>query len=281
MFHEKQSVRVAANSRGSDNIKLVFSEDGLQVQKIGGARLFRQFEKQRDFSPSIHNGVTITSTPVAINKSGETVTGIMPFINGATGSEIIYLNSINDVKLAITALFSSIEINIAESKLERIHNKTFLDKLNTIRPNIGEILYQRSFDYINKSNHYAIPIGNCHGDLTLSNIIVPRRDTLYLIDFLDSYVESPLQDLAKLKQDMIHQWSFRNDRKVDQLQARIILNHAWNDGLKTYPQLKRFGAAFKCICLLNLLRIMPYAQGGDDVRWIEAAFNREIEDQDG
>ena len=43
-----------------------------------------------------------------------------------------------------------------------------------------------------------IPMGKCHGDLTFSNILF-NGNNYYLIDFLDSFIESPLLDLVKIE----------------------------------------------------------------------------------
>lgn len=60
-----------------------------------------------------------------------------------------------------------------------------------------------------------IPLGKCHGDLTLSNLLVQERfardsePTIVVIDFLDSFIESPLADLAKMAQDLLYGWTLR------------------------------------------------------------------------
>ena len=56
---------------------------------------------------------------------------------------------------------------------------------------------QRVFDAL---SDMLIPVGTCHGDLTFSNILF-NGNNYYLIDFLDSFIESPLLDIVKLRQD--------------------------------------------------------------------------------
>ncbi len=51
-----------------------------------------------------------------------------------------------------------------------------------------------------------MPVGICHGDLTFSNMLF-NGNNYYLIDFLDSFVESPLLDIVKLRQDSAYLWS--------------------------------------------------------------------------
>lgn len=48
--------------------------------------------------------------------------------------------------------------------------------------------------------------GNCHGDLTLANMI-HTTGKVYIFDFLDMYVDSPIFDLISIRQDTHHLWS--------------------------------------------------------------------------
>ena len=55
--------------------------------------------------------------------------------------------------------------------------------------------------------HIEIPIGFCHGDFNFGNIMSDTQNkSIYLYDFLDSFVESPLQDMAAFKQDVEIGW---------------------------------------------------------------------------
>ncbi len=101
----------------------------------------------------------------------------------------------------------------------------------------------------------------CHGDLTLENIIV-KGDELYLIDFLDSFYNSNLIDIAKILQDLIALWSFRNDPYLSANSSiRIkIFRDILIDSIREDDQQMQ---NILHILLLHLLRILPYA---NDVR---------------
>ena len=61
--------------------------------------------------------------------------------------------------------------------------------------------YEMVFDYLNNNiPNLNIYKNVCHGDLTLSNLIF-KNNEIYCIDFLDSFIDSPIIDLVKLKQD--------------------------------------------------------------------------------
>jgi hypothetical protein len=91
----------------------------------------------------------------------------------------------------------------------------------------------------------------------MENIII-ANDQIYFIDFLDSYIDSPFQDIAKLFQDIYGLWSFRNEPNInyllrirlDNLKKQIIENLNLN-----CEQLK----AIDTLTVINFLRIIPYA----------------------
>ena len=70
----------------------------------------------------------------------------------------------------------------------------------------------------------TVSVGFCHGDLTFSNLLVNAKSRrIALFDFLDSFVESPLQDLAKLRQDTAYFWLCESDGPTS-----LVGLHEWN-----------------------------------------------------
>lgn len=69
----------------------------------------------------------------------------------------------------------------------------------------------------------TFPVGNCHGDLTLQNMLWdPSQRQMAVFDFLDCFVESPLQDIAKLFQDIRHYWFFTQKNVKSNCIARVL-----------------------------------------------------------
>lgn len=91
---------------------------------------------------------------------------------------------------------------------------------------------------------WNIPSGWCHGDLTFENIIISNGN-LYLIDFLDSFVESPIVDQAKLLQDVFCYWSF-HDGYIPKRKLIFVADR--------YNTKQHY-----CMLLIHLMRILPYA----------------------
>jgi tRNA A-37 threonylcarbamoyl transferase component Bud32 len=97
-----------------------------------------------------------------------------------------------------------------------------------------------------------IKVGLAHGDMTLSNMIF--TDEIYLIDFLDSYIESPTMDLVKLRQDTHLHWSLNMISSVTDL-SKIKLGLSYIDDwlVENYPIEK-----YELLQIINLQRIYPY-----------------------
>ena len=58
---------------------------------------------------------------------------------------------------------------------------------------------------------------------TLENILITRDRKLYLIDFLDSFYNSWMIDVAKILQDVDLKWSYRNSETNQNLEIRLLI----------------------------------------------------------
>jgi hypothetical protein len=131
-------------------------------------------------------------------------------------------------------------------------------KINLIKSSIPDLKF---LDYI-KSRIYqcsnvSVPLTFCHGDLTLSNIIF-CGDSIYLIDFLDSYIESWIIDIIKLKQDLFYFWNIsrgKNGEKTTRSMQSSL--HIWYKIDLKYKKITE-SDEFKILEALNFLRIYPY-----------------------
>jgi hypothetical protein len=122
-----------------------------------------------------------------------------------------------------------------------------------------------------ESKGLVLPKTMCHGDLTLANVLF-QRNRLCLVDFLDSYVDSYLCDLAKLKQDLFYLWT---PASAGLLGVRVAqscdflwcsLEEEFRDDLSTEE--------FMIIDMINLLRIEPYIRTTAQRKALEEALRR-------
>lgn len=105
-----------------------------------------------------------------------------------------------------------------------------------------------------------LPVDRCHGDLTFSNILFLGQK-IVLIDFLDNFIETPLQDIVKLRQDTKHFWSLNlYNGEMDFIKIKMIfefLDRAIDVHFKKYSFYEKY---YKIFQKINMLRILPYAK---------------------
>ena len=107
---------------------------------------------------------------------------------------------------------------------------------------------------------FLLPMGVSHGDLTFSNILFSRKERSYvLIDFLDSYIESPILDFAKIRQETKVCWSsVSTDLPHDDTKYRIVMQHldrAIESHFEKHPFYRDYLSVFE---FQNLLRVLKY-----------------------
>jgi aminoglycoside/choline kinase family phosphotransferase len=112
-----------------------------------------------------------------------------------------------------------------------------------------------NFEYSEK-----FPIGYCHGDLTFSNIIVDNKNKkLAFIDFLDVKINSPIQDIIKLRQDTRYFWTLNLfDGQTDS--NKIKISWAYIDSIICSNLIKnsKIEQYYSIMQLLNFFRILKY-----------------------
>ena len=132
-----------------------------------------------------------------------------------------------------------------------------IDKFNKLKKESTYCNYiHYIIDKINCTQFSNIPKTPCHGDFTVANMIF-FKGKICCIDFLDSYIETVIVDMVKLKQDIYYTWIL--DTNKGNLRIRQSFNYLWN---KIYSQFKQYyNLEFtNFITILNWLRIEPYVK---------------------
>lgn len=221
----------------------------------------------------------ITGTKVLdINEctvSGEPmITVTMPFIEGDTVAEELLkckgISTATDLAAFIMSNFAFNKVyeslSIFQRKCDDMIKKTpeLQNELNEFMKEFGPQLKE-------------LRAGYCHGDLTLENIIVGHKPEkyikssariLHLIDFLDSFIDTPYVDIATVLQDSLCHWSYRY-KELDEEQERYLKNF-------THEFLMNVGGCNKenmklilGFLLFKIYRIVPYAKDDVTKRWCE------------
>lgn len=217
-----------------------------RIVKYGGERLLKQGIKQQWFS-----GFAAIGVP-KIFELGPPL--VMEYVKGKTFWEWLpYAGPAEIEKVGVT-LVEFVESNLARSTLQTFSRSVFDQKFYSSIENLPEWDFEslqhkwRGF----QQKEVYLPVGPTHGDLTFSNIIF--ADRIWLIDFLDCYIESPILDLIKLRQD-----TKENIICGDCVRAGPVLGK-----LDEYFSnlLKKLGyeSLYPLLQTLNLVRILPYVK---------------------
>lgn len=241
---------------GLSGCKLEFIDNN-QIRKYSSSpeyniRLSNQIDKQVLFSNFILKN--IDAPKIYSVYKNEIYSFDMEYISGLSFIDYFSMSNASDVNFVIQTLFSYFDFLISSSKTYRINNQV-LEKLNSLE---RDTKYKKYISYLkeNLSNQTIFaPKSFCHGDLTFTNILF-HKNRLFFIDFLDSYVDSFICDLVKLKQDLYYFWSLKV-QKVDSLRIRQIYKFIWNSLYQRYSSYID-SECFQILDTLNSLRIEPY-----------------------
>jgi len=172
----------------------------------------------------------------------------MEYINGVPFNNYISRNTIQSVDPIVNKLVSF----VLENEQDNVDctddiAKKLLDLEESVAIDIRDYKeYCLDFDWS------SIPCGFCHGDLTFENVIVHKSEP-YLIDFLDSFLDTKFIDFSKILQDILLLWSWRHSST-----APIVKNIYIYNRLQSFLS-KREMAIVNRLLVINMIRILPYA----------------------
>ena len=193
-------------------------------------RLVKQCEKQSQFKSDLEN---ISAVPVSDSAYGED--GLfsfkMKYINHLNFYMFLNTCSADDFKIMANDLVSFLDKNLKEAQEKLVPKTVFINKFESVQKSLSQnSQFKEQFDFF--SNYLKslpdlikIPMGYCHGDFTFDNMLFSRRRMqILLIDFLDSFIDSPLIDIVKLRQDVRYKWYLhKNNIKNENLDAEKVL----------------------------------------------------------
>ena len=243
---------------GLSGSKLQILPEGL-IRKYSPGTHFRnrfklQIEKQLEFSKNnFHNFFT----PNITQHNSEYFD--MQYIPGESYNEFFSKCNKQDLDNIVDVCTNYFNYLLSSSKKYSNKEIKFLlvNKLNKIK---HKSEHSDFIEFIIKKIDYAhfddIPKTPCHGDFTVANMIF-FKGKICCIDFLDSYIDTVLIDMVKLKQDIYYTWIL--DINKSNLRIRQSFDYLWN---KLYLQFKEYyNLEFtNFITILNWLRIEPYAK---------------------
>ena len=246
-------------------------------------RLVLQAEKQKAAAAVEYQHIRVPQI-YGIEKTEETVVVKMQYVYSKNFIEFFEQAGFEQIDYLIGALKYFIEYEINQCRLETLSPEIFRDKFADIKGKcLSNPLYQdddivkdilvRSEKVFADLSDILIPVGLCHGDLTFSNILF-NGNNYYLIDFLDSFVETPLQDIVKIRQDTAYRWSqLMYTKRYDAVRLHIVMEKIDRE-IDAYFSNKYqwYREYYQVMQLMNILRILPYAHEQRVIDYLKATI---------
>jgi len=190
----------------------------------------------------------------------------MLFYDGKSGDQILQKANIKEIKF----LKHWIEKNFFKKKIEifcKLDVNIYINKLNDILKKIKEKRFLKIFskkyipdfkNLLNSKNIYYPKAQQCHGDLTLANMIInyPKKK-LILFDFLKTHNDNIIQDYAKLYQEFKLGWSGRYFDSIQNTRSLIVYQNVISD-IQWRSLDINLKKAIIIETIMTLFRILPY-----------------------
>lgn len=213
------------------------------------SRLLKQVDKQNFFYNLILKNI---DTPKVLSVNTDSFD--MDYVPALSFYDFFSSASVENIEFVIETLFGYFDFISSRFRMVDVTDE-ILNKLDSLIPRSNHKNFIRHLKKLVEEEQIMIPNTFCHGDLTFNNILFhPNR--LFFIDFLDSYVDSFLCDLVKIKQDLYYLWSLKiqNLSSVRMIQT---YRHIWEKLEDRYEYyIKKI--SFDVLDAINILRIEPY-----------------------
>lgn len=162
---------------------------------------------------------------------------ILAYLNKSFGGEIM---SLNKKEVLIDYFEKKLKINYDLGHINRLKHK---------------IILNRFADHLTLSK---VTEGWNHGDFSFENILVSRDGSdVYVIDFLDSPIDTPLIDFGRIYLDLSLGW-WNSHKKINELNSQIVSFKTKIENLVLEKELDleilKLFAFFACV------RVMPYTK---------------------
>lgn len=254
-------------------------------------RLVLQAEKQQKASLPKMQFIRVPEIHSILETENEVVVK-MDYVYSRNFVEFFEKAGFEQVNYLIEALIMYLEKEIEDSSLFEIPSSIITEKFedvmrkslsnrfivdNGYQDAVSAIIREADTIFKTLPESLPMPVGVCHGDLTFSNILF-NGNNYYLIDFLDSFIESPLLDIVKIRQDTAWQWSrLMYSGSCDDIRLKIAFCkidekiHSHFNGKYDW-----YRAFYKPMQLMNFLRILQYAHEPEVTDFLINALNSQL-----
>lgn len=262
------------------DVSLVYESGEFLVRKSSNnpennERLQNQLIKQQEH----HTPIKTITTPLVRNygyKDG-LFYFYMDYYNCLSFSELFEKKNYTYIERCFTNIVDYVDNNILYAINMNVTSQIH-DKYSSMRSKLKSKLKIEldSLDkYVYSSRDVVIPIGKNHGDLTMSNVLFDdNNNKIIFIDFLDSFIESPLNDITKLRQDTYYRWSLNLvEEKRDVTKLNIIFDKLDSLVVARFSKYSFYVKYYDLYQLINILRVLQYATNDGTVNFLNNCIN--------
>lgn len=234
-------------------------------------RLYQQALKQQRAGEQEYQYIRVPQI-VDIERQTDTMMMKMEYVYSHNFIDHFEAAGFEQVNYFVKAIHLFLKREIEQSIMTDVPRSMIIEKFEDVKSKINQnvllcmdeeikyLLQQSEIRFKVLPEVLEIPVGCCHGDLTFSNILF-NGNNYYLIDFLDSFIESPLLDMVKIRQDTRYRWStLMYEGKFDETRFHIVsdtIDHQLDGAFKQYIWYRTF---YHTLQLMNFLRILQYAK---------------------
>lgn len=250
-------------------------------------RLVNQANKQIAASTIEYQNIRVPKI-FDVVKSADSATIKMEYIYSRNYIEHFEQAGFEQIKYLIGALKYFIDLEIGKSSMQTVPSNILTDKMADVARKVeknahlkddaeAQELVRRSSEVMNSVGDMVLPVGMCHGDLTFSNILF-NGNNYYLIDFLDSFIESPLLDIVKIRQDTAYLWStLMYNKPFDKVRLSII-SEKIDTAIDEYFTQKYswYRTYYMPLQLMNFLRILQYGHDDKVIAYLKRVISSQL-----
>lgn len=250
-------------------------------------RLVNQANKQIAASRIEYQNIRVPKI-FEVEQSESEATIKMEYIYSRNYIEHFEQAGFEQVKYLIGAIKYFIDLEISNSTVQTVPSTILTDKMADVARKVeknvhlkdddeAQELVRRSVDVMNGVGDMTMPVGMCHGDLTFSNILF-NGNNYYLIDFLDSFIESPLLDIVKIRQDTAYLWStLMYNKPFDKVRLSII-SEKIDGAIDEYfaEKYQWYRDYYMPLQLMNFLRILQYGHDEKVIAYLKRIISSQL-----
>lgn len=280
--------KLKMEGRSGCNLIIEYQEAHAVIKKYSSSlkynhRLIEQAKKQKDFYLLNKESAFTTAKILEVScVENELASFTMNYVFAEKYSEYLDQINVKELKKLLGSFIQYFDDSFKTASNEQINKNIFLDKFKDIRTNISQNQLIRSKYFLqilndleNKIPNQPLPVGTCHGDFTFSNILFGEQK-IYLLDFLDSFIESPVIDIVKLRQDTCYKWSIMLESTMPQYKVNKLsqIMVYFDLEIENYCAKLELQEWYIFLQAINLLRIVPYLKVEHEILFIENALRK-------